>query len=367
MGADVRRPQDSDSEAPQQRLMSVGGPSILFINVSRIGDTLFATPAMRAVEKVHPGCRIVALGHPKRAEILRELPFVKDARSITKRSALWRGWFGGRSFDYAFVYGFDEPLVRYALRVADRVVAFRQKSAELNRRLYRCVDVPPFQSEHSVLHYLRLPAALGISAAGLRLAYQVTPQEALAARARLSADIPRTASPLVGFQVASFPTKGYRDWPIPNFAELAERVVAHWPHSHFLIYGGSEERSRVFWLKERLGDRATLYAGLTLRETAALMSRTDLYVGVDTGPTHIMSTFDIPLVGLYHCIHPSKLTGPADHPCFYAVDHPQARDRCSEQTEMAEISVESVLVRVRQALAEHPPVRPSSLAAARSA
>jgi len=168
---------------------------------------------------------MVVLGHPKRFDIMRGLPFVKDAGSITKRRALWRGWFGGRSFDYAFVYGFDEPLVRYALRVADRVVAFRQKGAELNRRLYRCVDLPPFQSEHSVLHCLRLPAALGISAAGLRLAYQVTPQEALAARARLSADIPRTALPLIGFQVASFPTKGYRDWPIPNFAELAERAV----------------------------------------------------------------------------------------------------------------------------------------------
>src|SRR6266508_2483129 len=130
--------------------MSASGLSFLFINVSRLGDTLFATPAMRAVENAYPGCRMVVLGHPKRFDILRGLPFVKDAGSITKRRALWRGWFGGRSFDYAFVYGFDEPLVRYALRVADRVVAFRQKGAELNRRLYRCVDVPPFQSEHSV-------------------------------------------------------------------------------------------------------------------------------------------------------------------------------------------------------------------------
>src|SRR5258708_15303667 len=139
MGADVRRPQGSDSEAPQQRLVSVGGPSILFINVSRIGDTLFATPAMRAVEKAHPGCRIVALGHPKRAEILRELPFVKDAGSITKRSALWRGWFGGRSFDCAFVYGFDEPLVINPLGGSDREVAFLQKNAELRPRLLRLV------------------------------------------------------------------------------------------------------------------------------------------------------------------------------------------------------------------------------------
>ena len=348
--------------------MSASSPSFLFINVSRIGDTLFATPAMRAVEKIHPGCRMVALGHPKRAEILGGLPFLKDVGAITKRSALLRGWFGARRYDYAFVYGFDEPLVSYALRVADRVVAFRQRTDALNRRVYRCVDVPPFQSEHAVLQYLRLPTALGIPPAGMRLAYQVMPHEATAARARIAAEIPRARSPLIGFQVASFPTKAYRDWPIGNFAELAERIVANRPQSHLLIYGGSEERSRALWLKERLGDRATLYAGaLTLRETAALMSCTDLYVGVDTGPTHLMSTFDIPLVGLYHCISSSKLTGPADHPCFYAVDHPCARSRCTEQTDMAEISVESVLARVQQALAEHPPMRPRPQAATRFA
>src|SRR5258708_8105644 len=88
------------------------------------------------------------------------------------------------------------------------------------------------------------------------------------------------------------------------------------------------------------------------------MSRTDLYVGVDTGPTHIMSTFDIPLVGLYHCIHPSKLAGPGDHPCFYAVDHPRARARFSKPTDLAEVSVECVLLAVRPAPAPHPPRPP---------
>ncbi|SRR6266513_1115598 len=105
----------------------------------------------------------------------------------------------------------------------------------------------------------------------------------------------------------------------------------------------------------------------TLRETAALMSCTDLYVGVDTGPTHLMSTFDIPRVGLHHCISSSKLTGLADHPCFYAVDRPRARDRCTEQTGMAEISVEPVLARVQQTLAGHPPLRPRPQAATRFA
>jgi heptosyltransferase-3 len=337
--------------------MSGSVPSFLFINVARIGDTLFATPAMRAVAAAYPGCHITALAHPKRAEVLQGLPFVERVGRITKKTAPWRGRFGRERYDYAVVYGFDEPLVAYALRVAERVVAFRQKNDALNRRLYRCVETPPFQSEHAVDHHLRLPAALDVAAAGRRIAYRVLPDEATAARARLAVDVPVDAGPLIGLQVASFPTKDYRNWPIEHFAGLARAILAEWPRAHFLIYGGAEDRRHTRWLGQQLGARAVLYAGrLTLRETAALMSLTHLYVGVDTGPTHIMSAFDIPLVGLYHCLSSTRHTGPLDHPCLYALDHPRLdRGDCTKETPMSEISVETVYAAVRRALAEHPP------------
>src|SRR2546427_7395130 len=70
--------------------MSAGSPSFLFINVARIGDTLLATPAMRAIATAHPGCRITALAHPKRAEVLRGLSFVARVGGITKNTAPWR-------------------------------------------------------------------------------------------------------------------------------------------------------------------------------------------------------------------------------------------------------------------------------------
>lgn len=337
--------------------MSESVPSFLFINVARIGDTLFATPAMRAVAAAYPGCRITALAHPKRAEVLEGLPFLTRVGRITKKTAPWQGRFGARRYDYAIVYGFDEPLVAYALRVAERVVAFQQKSDALNRRLYRCVAIPPFQSEHAVMHYLRLPAALGVAPAGRRIAYRVMPAEQKAARERLAADVPRDAKPLIGLQVASFPTKEYRDWPVQHFASLARTILADFPGAHFLIYGGSEEKRRTRWLAQQLGARAVLYAGrLTLRETAALMSLTDLYIGVDTGPTHIMSAFDIPLVGLYHCLSSTRHTGPLDHPCLYALDHPRLdRGDCTQETPMSDISVKTVYAAVRKALTEHPP------------
>jgi heptosyltransferase-3 len=344
--------------------MSAGTPSFLLINVARIGDTLLATPAMRAIAAAHPGCRITALAHPKRAEVLRGLPFLMRAGSITKNTAPWRGRLGGPRYDCALVYGFDEALVAYALRVARRVVAFRQRDEALNRRLFRCVDNAPAGAEHAVLHSLRLVAALGVPAAGQRLAYRVTPEEAAAARARLAAEVPAQASPLVGMNIATYPTKLFRRWPLEQFAELSARIAAEWPHAHVLIFGGGEERNGARWLKEQLGDRCALFAGrLSLRESAALMSLIDLYLGLDTGLTHIMSAFDVPLVALYHCRIPSRQIAPLDHPCLYVLDHPRLGQDCTESTPMSEITVDAVLTQVRHALAEHPPERQNSQAA----
>lgn len=340
--------------------MSRPDPSFLIINVSRIGDTLFATPAIRAVTAAYPAAPITVLGHPKRMEVLQGLPGINKVGAITKRRARWHGYLRRQRYQYSLVYGFDHALVRYALRVSERVVAFRQNDLALDRRLYRCVEPPPFQSEHAVLQLLRLPHAIDIRSAGLRLAYRVSPAEALTARVRLAADVPTAASPLIGLQVASFPTKSYRDWPVEQFDVLARRIRERWPRAHFLLYGGATDRDRTRWLTNRLGSAATQYAGrLTLRETAAVMSLTDLYIGVDTGPTHLMSTFDIPLVGLYHCLSSSALTGPLEHPSLYAIDHPRLGKGCTEDSPMSEIPVETVFAQVVRALTEHPPKAPS--------
>jgi len=331
-----------------------GVGSVLVINVSRIGDTLLATPALRAIAHAFRGAAITCLAHPKRAEVLEHLPFLASTGRIDKRMASLLGRIPGRRHDLALVYGFDRALVRYALRVARRVIAFRQGNAALDARLAPAVAEPPPLSRHAVLMRLALLEPLGIPPAGLRLAYQVSDTERSWAQQTLVAA--RCGGPLrIGLQVASFPTKAFRDWPVERFAELARRIRVRWPEAHFLIFGGAEEKERTEWLARQLGSAATSFAGtLSLRQSAALMSLTHLYVGVDTGPTHIMGCFDIPLIALYHCHSPSRLLGPLEHPCFYPVDHPRAHP-CPEETPMSAIGVDNVFAAVERALREHPP------------
>jgi heptosyltransferase-3 len=338
-----------------EALLSPAPRSILVVNVCRIGDTLLATPALRALARAWPEAQITVLGHPKRIEVLEHLPWIAAAKGISKNSARLRGRLLPPRHDLALVYGFDPPLVKYALRVAHRVVAFRQRDEALNRRLLRAVEPPAFQANHAVRQALVLTDAIGIPHAGYRLACCVTDAETAWAGERLRAIDPGARGPWIGLQVASFPTKAYRDWPAAQFVELARRLRARWQGAHFLIFGGPGDRVRTNWIAQQLGAGSTVLAGeLSLRQTAALMSRTQLYVGVDTGPTHMMGCFDIPLVGLYHCHSPSRLVGALEHPCFYPVDHPRPW-RCAVETPMAEITVETVFAAAERALREHPP------------
>lgn len=318
-------------------------PSFLIINVSRIGDTLLVTPAIRAVARAHPGAAITFVGHPKRCEVVRHLPFVSTVKGITKNWAWLLGQWRGQRYDFAIVYGFDLPLVNYALRVAQRVVAFRQKDAAINKRLYRAVDRPPFQSMHSARLPLLLTQALDIAPDGHHLAYEVTDRERAWALSFLEQRVPAGKRPLIGLQVASFPTKAYRDWPVHHFAALCAKILCAYPQAHFLLLGGKEELAKIRELEKILGDRATVVAGkLSLRQTAALMQQLGLYVGVDTGPTHLAGAIGVPMVALYHCHSPGRLLAPLDRDKLRVIEHPALDAGGTIRSEMAEITVESV-------------------------
>lgn len=325
--------------------------SVLFIAVSRIGDTLFATPAMRAAAEAWPEAKITALAHPNRADVLRNNPFLSRVGSIEKHRAALMGRLGGKRYDLAVVYGHDKPLLRYALRVAKRVIAFRQDDPTIDNRLYRTVEEAPPHSEHAVLAALRLTDALDIRPSSRRIAYTVTEQERAAAQTLLQASGLGAAKPLIGLQSASFPTKAFRNWPLESFADLGRTILATWPNAGFALLGGPGDKENTAYLKNALGDRAVDLAGQPLRVNGAIMSLLDAYVGVDTGPTHIMSSFDIPLVGLYHCLFPHAAYGPLDHPFDFSLDHPRlGQTDCGKEASMKEIGVDAVFDRVRQAI-----------------
>lgn len=324
--------------------------NVLVINVARIGDTLLATPAIRAIKETCPDGSVTCLAHPNRYQILQNLPFIDRLSTITKSTARWRGRFPREKWDYAIVYGAETALIKYALRVSSRVIAFEQHSSAINSALFRAVARPPYPL-HAVHERLLLPQAIGADTTDYRLAVVITSQEAATARVWIQHNMPSQSSPIVGMQVSSFPTKSYRDWPIESFISLGERIISTYPRARLLLLGAKDDRQKAERVRSALPNHVTNAAGsFGLRETSALMQLLDLYVGVDTGPTHIAGALGIPMVALYHCFHRGSYLSPLGHPRLQVIEHPRPDAECGRETEMSEITVDRVWNAVKEVI-----------------
>lgn len=321
---------------------------VFAIVVARIGDTLLATPALRAVKAAAPRGRLTVLAHRKRAPLLANLPFIDRLGSIDKRSASWCGWLPAVRHDLAVVWGHDRPLIDYALRRARKVVAFEASGLPTDSRL---IQVTRPNGVHAVRERLALVEAVGISAQDLRLAYAVAPEEAEAARHWLEGR--RGAGPVVGVQPVSFPTKPHRDWPIDSFVDLLRRLAVEFPQVTFVVLGDEGAADAGRRLQTAVEGRVIVAAGeFDLRRSAALIGELDVYLGVDTGPTHIAGALGIPMVALYHCSYPGRNLAPLGHPALRMIEHPATgAAHASTDVSMSDISVAQVLDAMRELLA----------------
>lgn len=318
-------------------------PHLLVIVVARFGDTLLVTPTLAALKQRWPDAELTVLAHPGRMEVLENLPYIDHLAPITKQRAPWLGrWPFGQRYDAAIVYGGDRALYAYGRRVSRHVVAF----ATEDEALMRCVShaVPrPQGSMRAADERALLLQPFGIVPASLHLGYRVSESEAAGAESWIRRH-GLQGRRLLGFQLQSFPAKAYRDWPVERFEALAKAVFERYHNAHVLLLGGPEGRAAAQALADKLGPRATCVAGtLTMRQNAALLSRLALYVGVDTGPTHLAGALDVPMVAMYHCFHRGAFLAPQEHPQLAVIEHPCPEDLVQREASMADIALQPVL------------------------
>lgn len=315
--------------------------NILVIAIARFGDTLLITPVIHALKQRWPSARIHVLAHKRSACILEHNPDIYSIKPFSKKRANWSGWLPNKPYDLALVYGNDSELVSYARRQSHHTVAFAETSQKQQKDMTwvtRPKGLMVAQKERALLIN-----ALGIYPSCWRLCYSISDDEAAFAKQFLK-DNSLINKKIIGFQLQSFPAKAYRDWPVENFLQLAKQIIAHDESSYFLLLGGKESQALSLSLAKQLGEeRCFALAGrVSMRQNAAIMANLSLYVGVDTGPTHLAGALDIPMVALYHSYHPGCYLVPLQHSCCQIVQHPTKLELASREDNMSDISVEYV-------------------------
>jgi ADP-heptose:LPS heptosyltransferase len=98
-----------------------------------------------------------------------------------------------------------------------------------------------------------------------------------------------------------------KNWPVAKFAALARWFVDELAMQLVVVHGEADERAAT-GLIERLESRAVTVAhGLKLPELAAVLERCGLFVGNDSGITHIAAAVGAPTIALF---------GPASTPVW---------------------------------------------------
>jgi len=236
-------------------------PRLLVIRVARYGDTMMITPSLAALKRRWPGAHLTVLAHPKRMAVLEGLPAIDRLGTITKHRARWRGWIArvsGPAFDAAIVYGDDDALFAYARRVSKVVIGIERRAHERPRPLTHVLPRPD-GSRHAYADDTALLSPLGVSVDDLHLRYEVSAAERAAARALIDAR-GWSGRRLVGFQLQSFPTKAYRDWPAGHFIALGHRLLERHGDVQIVILGGPESRALATRVAAALGPRAASLA-----------------------------------------------------------------------------------------------------------
>ena len=325
---------------------------ILLIHVSgRVGDSLLATPALFNIQKNFLNADIDLLVHRNRLDLFANIPNINLWGAISEKRAWYKGWLSYKKYDYVIVFNYDNPLkniIKFALRVGKLVIASDVDDDKINCKLH--ASIPRLKNQHHIDIYNHFLSLFNFKKKYTRIKLYLGSEERAFASALLSQHKLTKSKFLIGYQMISFPTRSYRDWPVNNFLLLAKKILGKKPNAFFLIFGSTEDQNKIIQFSKHMPIDSYLdLTGLSLRKTAAVMSLIDLYIGVDTGPTHMMSAFDVPMVAMYHGKFPSKYYAPMGHPNCVAIDHPK-KDKCTDKDTMADISVDHVFLKLKRFL-----------------
>ncbi|PYQ04917.1 MAG: hypothetical protein DMF82_09620 [Acidobacteria bacterium] len=229
--------------------------------------------------------------------------------------------------------GPSEPL-RDRLRGLDLAVVY-SRSAELARSFGHIVprvivhDPAPPGHIHASQWLAQPLAAMGLSAPREMEPIRPAPAEAVKARAIL-ARLPERF-------LAIHPGSGSatKNWPPDRFAELIEAVA---PGRPWLLVEGPADAEVVARLARRPGP--VIAHGLEPRTLGAVLASAGLFVGHDSGVSHLAAAWGAPTLALF---------GPTD-PDVWAPVGPRVRVVRAPEGRMDALSVDAVLAAARQSV-----------------
>ena len=327
--------------------------NILVINFGQLGDVVLSLPALHAIRERFPNARItVAVGKPG-AEIVN-LSGWADSTLVVDRVGLRDGLkivslariaklvknVRGSQFDFVIdLHSLSETNILGFLSGAPKRLYSRRPHRSLDF-LANFQPRPPVEDDHRQRHlierYLDVLIPLGVKSVDRLPRLKTTAADDALVEQILRKAKADVGAPLVGL----FPGAGHpsRRWPLQRFAELADFLVRN-DHVRILVFLGPEERAFVQQIRLQFPPATVILDRLTIPQVAAAQARLAVFVSNDTGPMHIASAVNTPVVLLLDKRAPKSYLPQGD------------RHRIIYSGAIADITVEEVYAAARTVLA----------------
>ncbi len=285
-------------------------PRILIVRAGAIGDTLMATPLVRALRRSFPNAHLTFLSSRTTEAVLRSNPNLDEVVALSYRrlplvispekQRLARR-LRGFKLDWALALESNPRLLDVVIQSQPaHLIAYGPLPA---RQGFEPARFDP--QLHSIQNHLDAARPLGITPAGLAmdLPYPARCDEAVGRLLEASHVGPQDR--LVGMHAGwggrkhSIEETRLRSWPVENFAEVIRRLVKT-KGVRVILTGSSADRDLNAAIIRRAGVSCLNLAGeLPLLELAALIRRLNLFLTVDSGPAHMAAALGTPLVTLW--------------------------------------------------------------------
>lgn len=304
-------------------------PRILVIRGGAIGDFILTLPSIRLLRESFPAAHIEILGY-RHIVALAEGRWYADA---------------ARSIEYRGMAGFFVPGAELEPALAEYFASFQQvvswlydpeKFFENNVRRAGVKNfLPAFatldDSEHAARQLARPLQALALYLDDHAATIHPSPED----RAFADAFLGESRAPVIALHPGSGSAR--KNWPLERWRELAARLRERQPAARLLLVGGEADTAQLTALTGTwTGGESLVARDLPLPHLAAVLARCQLFIGHDSGISHLAAAVGTRCVLLF---------GPTD-PDVWAPGNAGAQVLAAPAGDLAALGVEEVWARI---------------------
>jgi len=312
-------------------------PRILVIRGGAIGDFVLTLPAIRLLRENFPRAHLEILGY-KHIVALAEGRFYADATRSIEYGGLSRFFIPGTELpeDLVEYFASFQQIVSY-LYDPDRFFEGNLRRAGVRHFLHGSPTMD--DSAHAAQQLARPLERLALYLEEKAPVLYPSEADRQLAAAYLDRAFPGAEGPLIAIHPGSGGER--KNWPAAHWAALGEWLFREVPEARVLLIGGEADHARLAHLREVWrGRRLPAALDLPLPELAAILQRARLFLGHDSGISHIAAAAGAPSLLLF---------GPTD-PDIWAPLSGEVRIVRAPGDDLAQLPVETVTEALGEAL-----------------